>query len=309
MNRLNKYANNKNMKKNQKLIRRGGWLAAFLAVFTAAQALQAEITVTVMTCNVRTPKQQDSTTGDGWESRKDFCIATIKKRNPDIIGFQECTRQQFDDFRAAWPDYTVYGLTPESPLSVDPYEVIFAAPRFRLISSAGYWISETPNIPGSRSWDNSRHPRDINWMRLVDKQSGIEFRVMNTHFDQKGQQAREHGAQLAVADARAFPPDYPQLFTGDLNAEVTNPAIAIMKNGGWIDSWEQLHGDRDPGFTAHDFLGDKFTTGDHHGKIDWIFYRGNLKPLASEIIRDQRNGHYPSDHYFVVAKFLLGEKQ
>jgi endonuclease/exonuclease/phosphatase family metal-dependent hydrolase len=297
------------MKNSQKLIRWGYLFAAFLVIVTSVQVLKAETTITVMTCNVRTPKPKDSTTGDGWESRRDFCIQTIKKRNPDIIGFQECTKQQFDDFRAAWPDFTVYSANGESPLSEDPFEVIFASPRFKLITSAGYWISETPYIPGSRSWDNSKHPRVINWMRLVDKQSGIQFRAMNTHFDQKGQIAREHGAQMAVADAKAFPPDFPQIFTGDLNAEGANPAVVILKSGGWLDSYTQLHGDQDPGFTAHDFLGEKFTTGDHHGKIDWIFYRGNVKPLSSEIIRDQRNGHYPSDHYFVVAKFLLGGEQ
>ncbi len=289
-------------------------LVSIIAPFTLGQtpsssentAPSSDQKLVVMTCNVRTPHAKDLKTGDGWESRKDFCIETIKKQKPDIICFQECAKAQFDDLHAAWPDFTTYCVNGESATSTDPFEVIFVSPRFTPVTSAGYWISETPYIPGSHSWDNSKHPRVILWMRLVDKVTGVEFRVMNTHFDHKGQQAREQGAKMAVADAQAFPPDYPQIFTGDLNAEVTNPCVSILKAGGWIDSYAQLNGEKDPGFTAHDFLGDKFATGDHHGKIDWIFYRGDVKPISSTIIRDQKNGHYPSDHYFVVAEFSLG---
>ena len=37
-------------------------------------------------------------------------------------------------------------------------------------------------------------------------------------------------------------------------------------------------------------------------KIDWIFSRGAVKPVAATIVRDGRNDHYPSDHYFVSAE-------
>ncbi len=264
--------------------------------------------IVVMTCNLRTPKPVDSDHGDGWDSRKQFCIDTIKKQHPDIIGFQECTKAEYDDMHAAFPDYATYCANAESAIANDPYEVIFVGPRFQVVTSAAYWLSQTPWIPGSKSWDNSKHARVINWMRIQDKESGVQLRVLNTHFDQKGQIAREQSACLAVSDAQAFAADFPQIFTGDLNAQATNPAVNILKDGGWIDSWAALHGPDDPGFTAHDFLGDKFVPKDplaHEGKIDWIFYRGNAKPLSTSIIKDSLNGHWPSDHYFVVAEFKV----
>src|SRR4051812_33409874 len=72
-------------------------------------------TITVMTCNVRTPQPVDSTSGDGWEDRRKFCIETIKNEHPDIIGFQECSKPQFDDLRAAFSDFNTYGANAESP--------------------------------------------------------------------------------------------------------------------------------------------------------------------------------------------------
>ncbi len=261
--------------------------------------------IIVMTCNLRTPKASDSKKGDGWADRKDLCIETIKNQHPDLIGFQECSKTQFDDLHAAFPDFLTFSTNGESALSEDPYEVIFVSPRFSMITEAGYWLSETPYIPGSRSWDNSKHSRVVNWMRLRDKASGIQFRILNTHFDQKGQMAREHSAEMVVADAKAFPPDFPQIFTGDLNADRPNKALDILEAGGWQDTWTLLYGPKEPGFTAHDFLGVNFVPKGklaHAGKIDWIFCRGNITPISSKIIRDQRAGHYPSDHFFVVAE-------
>ncbi len=188
------------------------------------------------------------------------------------------------------------------------YEIIFASPRFSLITGAAYWLSETPYVPGSKSWDNSKHPRVVNWMRLQDMASGVQFRILNTHFDQKGQVAREHSADMVVNDARAFPSDFPQIFTGDLNADEPNKALDILRAGGWLDTWATLYGPGQPGFTAHDFLGSNFVAKGklgHTGKIDWIFCRGNVTPIWSKIIRDQQNGIYPSDHYFVVAELQI----
>jgi len=261
--------------------------------------------IIVMTCNLRTPKPVDSKTGNGWADRKDFCIETIKNQRPDIIGFQECSKVQFDDLHAAFPDFITYSANGESVLSEDPFEVIFVSPRFSLITAAGYWLSKTPYVPGSKSWDNSKHPRVVNWMRLKDKASGVQLRILNTHFDQRGQVAREHSAEMVANDGKAFPPDFPQIFTGDLNADGTNKVFEVLKDGGWLDTWATLYGPKEPGFTAHDFLGDKFVPKDklaHAGKIDWIFCRGNVTPVWSKIIRDKRNEHYPSDHYFVVAE-------
>ncbi|MBI1355130.1 MAG: hypothetical protein GC160_12345 [Acidobacteria bacterium] len=40
-------------------------------------------------------------------------------------------------------------------------------------------------------------------------------------------------------------------------------------------------------------------------RIDWILYRGALKPLSLETIDFHRGASYPSDHYPVYGEFLL----
>ena len=60
------------------------------------------------------------------------------------------------------------------------------------------------------------------------------------------QTAREQQARLIVEDATAYPDDYPQLLTGDMNCDGANAAIERFRQGGWQDTHAALHGDENP---------------------------------------------------------------
>ncbi len=249
----------------------------------------------ILSCNIRTSLARDGE--NAWERRKDFCARVIRAQSADVIGFQEMSAVQYADLEAALPAYAVYALVDE-PCGDRPQNAIFyRRDAFRLVSAAGYWLSQTPHVAGSRSWD-SACVRLANWVRLQDRSTGFEFRLVNTHLDHISQPAREGQAALLVEDARAYPPEYPQILTGDLNANAANRAIAMLQAGGWIDTGG-ARGGGDPGLTFHAFQGP--ATASAEGKIDWIFTRGTLAVLGAEIIRDSENGRFPSDHYFVSA--------
>jgi endonuclease/exonuclease/phosphatase family metal-dependent hydrolase len=151
--------------------------------------------------------------------------------------------------------------------------------------------------------------RLVNWVHLKDRSSGREFRYWNTHLDHRGQKAREHGAAMIVQASAVLPENFPQLLTGDMNSHAANPAIKHFKSAGWVDTYAAVNGPKDPGFTAHGFKGMKLAPENPDGtpktRIDWIFCRGPVKPLAAAVIRDSRNGHYPSDHFFISAEVEL----
>ena len=121
--------------------------------------------------------------------------------------------------------------------------------------------------------------------------------------DHVGQLAREHQARIVNEDASAYPADYPQLLSGDMNCAAGNPAIDTFLKGGWQDTYTQAHGPDDPGATFHSFQGPDFKS--DLGKIDWIFSRGAVRTTSAEIIRDNNQGRYPSDHYFVTTEVEL----
>jgi len=253
-----------------------------------------------LTCNIRFLGARDG--DNGWTHRRDLCARVIASRSPDLICLQETWGPQLDDLTAALPDFAHFGIVDE-PLGANPVNtILYRRDAFDLLSQGGYWLSATPHVTGSSSWD-SACVRLANWLRLRQRGTGAELRVVNTHLDHVSQAAREGQARVLVEDAAAYPDDYPQLLTGDLNCAAGNAAIDVLRAGGWRDTWAAVHGDADPGLTFHGFEGPACSA--NHGKIDWIFSRGAVRVTGAEIIDDSDGDRYPSDHYFVGADVEL----
>ncbi len=250
----------------------------------------------LMTCNIRTSTADDG--DDHWERRKAFCVSVILDREPDVFGLQEAHEDQILYMKAAMPGYDSYGL-PDEPGGRNAVNTIFyRQDRFEAITCGGYWLSATPHVAGSSSWD-SRCVRLANWVRLRNSTSGEAFRFVNTHLDHVSQPAVEGQARLINEDAAVYAPDYPQFLTGDMNANVDHPGIQAFLEAGWTDTYEAVHEELDPCDTFHRFAGEQFDG--KSGKIDWIFCRGPVDIKGVEIVRDSEDGRFPSDHYFILA--------
>lgn len=248
----------------------------------------------ILSCNLRGFGEADGL--DAWIRRKELCIDVIKAENADVISFQEL--EQFADIAVAFPEYAPYAMADE-PSGRRPMNAIFyRKERYTLLSAGGYWLSESPHVAGSKSWD-SACVRLANWIRLEDQDTGKEFRVVNTHLDHIGQIARERQAKLIVEDSSAYPEDYAQILTGDMNCDTRNRAIDNFKAGGWTDTYGPLHGTEDPGHTFHEFKGPDYKSA--IGKMDWIFSKGGIQAVDAAVITEARDGRFPSDHYFVSA--------
>ncbi len=252
----------------------------------------------ILTCNIW---GSICTSGDGpevWAHRKDLCARVIRSRAPDVICFQEMCADQFCDLAGLFPECAAYAMVEDACGKHPKNSIFYLREAFTCVSAGGYWLSERPHVAGSKSWA-SDCVRLTNWCRLEDNAARTSFRIINTHLDHISQIARENQAGLIVEDIHAYPPDYPQILTGDMNCDSRNRAIAIFKAGGWIDTYGAVHGTEDPGPTYHAFLGPRCDSS--VGKMDWIFMRGRTQAVEAEVIRDSRDGQFPSDHYFVSA--------
>ncbi len=258
----------------------------------------------ILTCNVRVDLAEDRAAGDGWADRKELCADVIHAQKADLIGLQEAQAMHLAHLKTRMPEYDSFALSYPTARFHPANAILYLRSRYELISAGGFWLSESPHVAGSKSWDSAKE-RFVNWVHLKERSSGKELRYWNTHLDHRGHEARAKGAALIVEASAPFAEDFPQFLTGDMNAGLKHPAIKNFKAGGWVDTYAALHGPEDPGFTFHGFKGPKAAptndAGEIRSKIDWVFSRGVVKPVSAEIIRDGRNGRYPSDHYFVSA--------
>ncbi len=261
----------------------------------------------LLTCNIRVDLPEDTEKGFGWQARKDICATIISNQKPDIICLQEVLKGQMNDLKKALPGFAAVGFDgPEMDANPVGYHgiaknpVMFSKKRYELLHAGTFWLSETPLQAGSISWSSAR-ARHANWIRLKDRKTGTDFRVINVHLDHKSQEAREKQIQLLLEEASQYPAAFPQVLAGDMNAHAGNPVYGIIRSAAWTDTYTAVHGEQEPGHTVHLFQGDQYEKKDKGRKIDFIFSKGNAAAVAAKVIKDSVNGIYPSDHYFVSA--------
>jgi endonuclease/exonuclease/phosphatase family metal-dependent hydrolase len=97
------------------------------------------------------------------------------------------------------------------------------------------------------------------------------------------------------------------VLTGDFNAGENNPAITYLtgKAGAeppvkLVDTFRLLHPDVKDVRTGHSFRG-----GRQGHKIDYVLAQPSAQVLEAEILYDNVDGRYPSDHYPVTARLRL----
>jgi endonuclease/exonuclease/phosphatase family metal-dependent hydrolase len=255
----------------------------------------------VMSFNVRYATAPDGE--NAWPHRTELFFATIGAFAPDLIGFQEVIAVQHDALTARMPDYGLSGVARDDGLRQGEWSCIaYRKARFTAIDEGNFWLSETPEVAGSKSWDAGL-TRICSWVRLRETATGREFLFANTHFDNKGVVARQEASRLISSRLPQLAVDLPALLTGDFNLTEDNPAYMVLVRPTlpdaihWIDSFREVHPIRGPEeATGHSFKGR--TQG---SRIDFIFHTDHFAATESAIDRTNHEGRYPSDHYPVTA--------
>jgi endonuclease/exonuclease/phosphatase family metal-dependent hydrolase len=277
-------------------------------VGTASQdiVLGAELRVKVMSFNIRLSKGQDGP--NVWNNRRDLVVDVIHRFDGDFLGIQEAWPDQVNDLSASLPSYRhLVRSRNADPSDGEATPLYYRRDRWELDAKehGTFWLSETPEVPGSRNWWNPV-PRIVTWGRFLDKQSGQGVYVFNTHFCHLSEWARRRSADLlARRIVQRKNPD-PVIVTGDFNAGETSYAIRRLKGElspstiQLIDTFRALQPDAGQVATFNGLWFDKSGR-----KIDYVFASPDVRVLDAQIVRDQRDGRYPSDHYPVTAVLLF----
>ena len=108
--------------------------------------------VKVMTYNIRLDTPNDSV--NQWPKRTHKVYALIKKYDPDLIGLQEVLHHQLTDLLQNLPAYSYIGVGRDDGKTKGEYScILYKKDRFSALNQNTFWLSETPNVPGSKSWD------------------------------------------------------------------------------------------------------------------------------------------------------------
>jgi endonuclease/exonuclease/phosphatase family metal-dependent hydrolase len=269
-----------------------------LMFFSSCQQIQNELTL--MTFNIRLDLAADGE--NRWENRVPIVAAYMDSVAPDIAGMQEVLHHQLLDLLDMMPGYSYVGTGRDDGSTGGEYSpVFFREDRFILRDHSQFWLSETPGIPGSISWD-AAITRIVSWAALEDRRSGEILYVFNTHFDHRGVEARRKSAELISRRISEIAGNSPVILLGDFNIRKGSPDYDFMAdifavNNGLANA--ELISETPVTGAESTFNG--FRNDTEPRVIDFIFIGQNFSVSFYRVDRVIENGIFISDHWPVVA--------
>jgi endonuclease/exonuclease/phosphatase family metal-dependent hydrolase len=248
------------------------------------------------TFNIRTPIDKPP---NAWTCRVDRVRALIQRHGFDVMGLQEATEKQIDDVLTEGWAYVGVGRD-DGKRGGEASCIFYKKARFEVLDSGTFWLSETPEVVGSKSWDTAC-TRICTWARMTDRKTGKAFVYFNTHLDHVSPTAKENGMALILKRIQAIDKGIPVLLTGDMNSGPESKPIAlakaVLKDAKAISRTPHTG----PFGTSNSFNFKKEKT----GRIDYIFVSTGVSVLTHATLDDSENALYPSDHFPVVAELVF----
>jgi endonuclease/exonuclease/phosphatase family metal-dependent hydrolase len=260
--------------------------------------------IKIMTLNVRYDNPQDSI--NAWTGRAEQVCNFILTEKPDILGMQEVLWHQYVVLDSVLTDYSSVGEgRDDGARGGEMNPLFFRKDKFDIVRTITFWLSDTPEIPGSKGWGASL-PRIVTWMELVGKKDHEHFFCFNTHFAHDSDSARIMSSKILLSEVGNIAKDSPFIITGDFNMLPSSPGYAILTGpaesvpllkDSYIVSGKRPSG---PNYTFN-----RFSDRAGRGRIDYIFVSNGMKVLEHNTIIKKEHGIFISDHWPVEAVVSL----
>lgn len=264
--------------------------------------------IRVMSFNIRYDNPDDGP--DAWPNRKEFVASTILFHKADIVGIQEGLIHQLNELDGFLDGFERVGVGRNDGEEAGEFSAIYyRSDRFEPIETGNFWLSQTPDVPGSVHWDADQ-TRIVSWAHFRDHATNEIFYAFNTHFDHRGVEARINSAKLIVEKIDQIAGNEPVVLTGDFNTtddrepykiitETEREGMSLVLYDGFYHSENGHHG---PTSTSNGFESIR-----PDRRIDYIFVNDGFQVLYHGALADVRDGHFPSDHLPVLAEIELNQ--
>ena len=254
----------------------------------------------IVSFNIRYNTPNDGV--NAWPNRVEMVTELLQFHDADIFGLQEALYEQITDVHKNLPDYEWFGVGRDDGKKQGEFSpIFFNKSKFILEENGQFWLSEDCEKPGL-GWDAICN-RLVTWGKFKSKVTGKKFFVFNTHFDHKGEVARENSAILIRDKIRELTQknNLPVILTGDFNLAPEELPISLIK--------KYLDDSRDISETPPYGPVGTFTSFDWNApmekRIDYIFVSSGITVLKYAVLTDAKEQRFPSDHLPVFVKLQL----
>ena len=206
------------------------FLIFLLFLFTA----EAQSYFNVGQFNIRYANKEDAALHALWQDRSQKIVDMINFEHWEIFGAQEVLYTQLEDLAKGLEGYDYIGVGRDDGKTDGEFAPIFyRKDRMRCLDKGVFWISETPDVAGSKGWDAS-HCRICTWGKFEDKNTKWQFWFFNLHLDHKGETARREGVRLVLSKIKEMSATHPYILTGDFNVDQNSEVYNIITESGLL---------------------------------------------------------------------------
>ena len=239
---------------------------------------------------MRFPNPKDGS--NFWYVRKRTVVKLILSYSPSLLATQEGTRYQLAYLERELTGYNMFVKNRVWDNKCQYPTIFYKKSTIRSFDGGEFWLSKTPGVHLSKDW-GSAFPRMLSFMRAKCYDSEKLFWFASTHLDNISAEARSQQAKLIRTWIRSK--EDPVILAGDFNDVPGSDVYKILvKPGGpLLDTWKELGKPEDESSLTHH----GFTGNPQWGRLDWILLDEEFKPVRGDLVRDEVDGRYPSDHF------------
>lgn len=273
-------------------------------VLTACTHRSDRDCIRVMTLNLRYDNPRDSL--NAWPNRIPVLARLLEEEKPDILSMQEVLWHQYEAVDSLLKGYGSSGVGRDNGAREgEMTPVFYNKTRFSEVRTITFWLSETPDVAGSKAWGSSL-PRIVTWIELADSRTHSHFYVFNTHFAHDSDSARIMSSRMLLDEVGKTAEGFPFIVTGDFNLIPYSTAYNILtgpKESVPLFRDSYFISEEKPAGPVSTFNG--FSEQPGSERIDFIFVRNGMKVKDHHTISLIDRGIFVSDHWPVVSTVSL----
>ncbi len=183
---------------------------------------------TIMTFNVMC-SICGSSDYDPWDERLAYFGDIFQRHDPDIVGIQELTPlgDEVAQIQAELAGHDAIYYAPEDELPYPDAAIFYRTSRYEVLDSGQYWLSPTPDEPGSTGFSPPQLVRLVVWAHFRDKAGGRDLYFATTHFDNNSP-SQELSAPLVKQRTLPWQDEGAAIVVGDFNSKPDSTAYGIL---------------------------------------------------------------------------------
>ncbi|WP_430591756.1 endonuclease/exonuclease/phosphatase family protein [Humidisolicoccus flavus] len=266
---------------------------------------QHRATTRIMSFNIRRPMREwPWNRADHWSVRESRLRALVQAERPTVLAAQEVFPAQARSVQSALgPQYRKIGYGRSRDGRGEACPVFYDASRLELREWRQFALSDTPEVPGSRSW-GSVFPRVVVSAVFRDRTTSALFRLMNTHLDPFSGRARSRAADVIRTHVASSAE--PVVVTGDLNAAPGSTALELLQQDGTlVDAWQAANERSTPEYGTFQ----NYRQPRPGRRIDWILTTPTISVERVAIDPTRYLGGWASDHLPIQAEVVIPHRE